>query len=506
MDIPLDEVVYFDAISSSATGAAVDCDSTPTFAVYEESTDTDIGVGGNMTKRTSLTGNYRGSFTASAANGFEAGKFYAVIGSATIGGIATKGVLREFRIAAAENTAGVRTVDTVRVGGTTQTARDIGASVLLSSGTGTGQVKLSSGYVAPNWGDVGNPTTSVNLSGTTTNLVNTATTLTNAPSDSSGTTTLLSRLTSTRAGYLDNLSAGAVATASALTSAASDITTLLGKFTGITLVKEWLGLLAGKQTGNSTARTELRATGAGSGTFDETTDSLEGIRDRGDAAWITATGFSTLDASGVRAAVGLASANLDTQLADIPTVAEFEARTLAAAAYFDFTTDSVTVGTNNDKTGYSLTNLTVASTVTLAAGTHNPQSGDAYGVVNNDTHGNAALKTLIDTVDTVADGVKAKTDQLDFTGTAGALKSESTNMRGTDGAYTGTPPTAVAIRQEIDSNSTQLAKLGTPAGASVSADIAAAKTEIDKIPRTGETHTWTNTGTAAAATVEITEP
>jgi hypothetical protein len=48
-----------------------------------------------------------------------------------------------------------------------------------------------------------------------------------------------------------------------------------------------------------------------------------------------------LDAAGTRSAVGLASANLDTQLADIPTVAEFEARTLLASAYFDPTTDTV---------------------------------------------------------------------------------------------------------------------------------------------------------------------
>lgn len=48
---------------------------------------------------------------------------------------------------------------------------------------------------------------------------------------------------------------------------------------GITSLAEWLGLLAGKQTGNATARTEIRATGAGSGSFDETTDSLEAIRD-----------------------------------------------------------------------------------------------------------------------------------------------------------------------------------------------------------------------------------
>lgn len=38
----------------------------------------------------------------------------------------------------------------------------------------------------------------------------------------------------------------------------------------------------------------------------------------------------------------------------------------------------VTVGTNNDKSGYSLTNLTVQASTTLATGTHNPQTGDSY--------------------------------------------------------------------------------------------------------------------------------
>jgi hypothetical protein len=41
-----------------------------------------------------------------------------------------------------------------------------------------------------------------------------------------------------------------------------------------------------------------------------------------------------LDAAGVRTAIGLTVANLDTQLADLPTVAEFEARSLPAASYF----------------------------------------------------------------------------------------------------------------------------------------------------------------------------
>lgn len=58
-------------------------------------------------------------------------------------------------------------VDVIKVAGTTQTARDIGASVLLSNGTGTGQLKLASGYVAMTWADIAAPTTTVNFSGTT---------------------------------------------------------------------------------------------------------------------------------------------------------------------------------------------------------------------------------------------------------------------------------------------------------------------------------------------------
>jgi hypothetical protein len=44
--------------------------------------------------------------------------------------------------------------------------------------------------------------------------------------------------------------------------------------------------------------------GGGTNTFDRTTDSLEVLRDRGDAAWITATGFSTHSAADVVTALG----------------------------------------------------------------------------------------------------------------------------------------------------------------------------------------------------------
>lgn len=120
--------MHFDVITSDANGAAIDADSTPTFAVYEEATDTDIGVGGNLTKRTSLTGNYRGTFTVSAANGFELGKFYNVIASATVGGVAAKCVAGNFRIIAAEHTAGYNVAT-------------------IKDGTGTGEIDTTSGGV-----------------------------------------------------------------------------------------------------------------------------------------------------------------------------------------------------------------------------------------------------------------------------------------------------------------------------------------------------------------------
>ncbi len=65
------------------------------------------------------------------------------------------------------------------------------------------------------------------------------------------------------------------------------------KLVGITLHNEWLGAIAGDQNADATALTEIRASGAGSGTYDPNNDSIEAIRARGDAAWPTATGFNT---------------------------------------------------------------------------------------------------------------------------------------------------------------------------------------------------------------------
>lgn len=188
-----------DGTSSTTTNAGAEVDATNakgTYKVTLTSTETDCTFG-------TLAG------VSSTANialfGVEIGFEYVPTAATTFGAF-----IGNATAAIAADASG--RVDVSKIAGTAQTARDLGASVLLSSGTGTGQVKLSAGYIAPNWGDVGNPTTVNNLSGTTVK------TLTDAPSDSAGVTTLLARVSAARAGYFDNLSAGAVMLASSYTA------------------------------------------------------------------------------------------------------------------------------------------------------------------------------------------------------------------------------------------------------------------------------------------------
>jgi hypothetical protein len=84
-----------------------------------------------------------------------------------------------------------------------------------------------------------------------------------------------------------------LATSTALAAVATNVTALVTRipatlFAGITSLANWLGAIAGK-TADSTTRSQINATAAGA-SFNETTDSLEAIRDRGDAAWVSGGG------------------------------------------------------------------------------------------------------------------------------------------------------------------------------------------------------------------------
>lgn len=93
----LNDSVTYDFITNANTGAVVDADSTPTWEVFEDDNDTPI-LTGNATKRTSKTGDYRVTFTASAANGFENGKYYNLVASATVATIVGKARVVTFKI------------------------------------------------------------------------------------------------------------------------------------------------------------------------------------------------------------------------------------------------------------------------------------------------------------------------------------------------------------------------------------------------------------------------
>jgi hypothetical protein len=99
-------------------------------------------------------------------------------------------------------------------------------------------------------------------------------------------------------------------------------------------------------------------------------------------------GLSTLREVDIRSAVGLASANLDTQLADLPTVAELEARTLIASAYFDPATDPVATVTN-------LTNLPAIPANWITA------AGIATGAITSAKFATGAITSTVVAANTI---------------------------------------------------------------------------------------------------------
>lgn len=277
-------------------------------------------------------------------------------------------------------------VDVIKIAGTTQTARDVGASVLLSSGTGTGQLDFTSGVVKANLAqilgtaltetagllaggfkkffNVSSPTGTVNsipdaVAGASGGLFiagsNAATTanitgnLTGSVSGSVGSVTAGVTITTNndKTGYALS-SAGVQAIWDALTSALSTASSI-----GKLLVD------------NINATISSRSTYAGGDTSGTTTLLSRLTSGR-------ASNLDNLDAaiSAVLSAIsGVAAA-----------VWAVGTRTLTGFGF------SVTVGTNNDKTGYALTSA--YDPAKTAA-----QAGDAMALTTGE-RGSVADKVL----------------------------------------------------------------------------------------------------------------
>jgi hypothetical protein len=148
---------------------------------------------------------------------------------------------------------------------------------------------------------------------------------------------------------------------------------------------------------------------------------------------------SSLDAAGVRSAVGLASANLDTQLADVPTVAEMTARTLATA---DYATAAAlaTVDTVVD----SILDDTGTAGVVVAAGSKTGYALGATGVdsvvVESGLNARQALSVVASAVGGVLSGAGTGTEIIKGAGVATTRITATVDESGNRSAVTLSPP------------------------------------------------------------------
>ena len=115
----------------------------------------------------------------------------------------------------------------------------------------------------------------------------------------------------------------------------ASVTAIQDKLVGITLLNEWLGAMAGKQNADSTALTEIKATGAASGTYDPNTDSTEALRD------LTGASVTTIQNKlvGITLLNEWLGAIMGKQNADSTALTEIKA-TGAASGSYDPNTDS----------------------------------------------------------------------------------------------------------------------------------------------------------------------
>ena len=327
-------------------------------------------------------------------------------------------------------------VDTIQIGGTTQTANDVGADVneiLTDTGTTLPATLATIDGIVDNIlvdtaviGAAGAGLTEAGGTGDHLTALATAAALATVDSEVGVIDGIVDQILAdtnelqtdwANGGRLDN-----ILDARASQSSVNTIDSEVGVIDGI--VDQILADTNELQQDDYPAR----FAGIEGATFNTSTDSLEAIRNRGDAEWVTGSG-SGLDAAGVRAAVGLASANLDTQLSTIDS----------EIGVIDGIVDDILVdtGTTLPATLTTIDNEigaidTVVDSILVDTGTTLPATlATIDGIVDDilvDT--GTTLDGKLNTVDSVADAIKAKTDQLTFT-VANRVDSNAKSMNDT---------------------------------------------------------------------------
>jgi hypothetical protein len=429
----IDDLVTFTAATHTAsTGAVTDADAVPAYRVYEDETGTAI-LTGNMAKLddAGTTGFYSEQITLSAANGFEKGKSYTILITAAVGGV-TGATLRTLQVEAEVDAnsvsnigAGVITAAAIAADAITAAkiadgaidANTFAAGAITAAAVATGAIdadalaadavtEIAAGISIPSAATIADavwdePTTGHVTAGTFGEqvktdiddiLTDTGTTL-QAEVDGIQTVTNAVKVVTDAIGATGTgLSAipWNPAWDAEVESEANDalVAQNLDHLVKIAVDTDFpttvhLNSVIGHLADDGTAAT-----------FDRTTDSLEVL---------SIGGGGGLDAAGVRAAVGLASANLDTQLAAIDDAIDTEVAAIKAK------TDQLTFGTANrvDAQVYGVQANALTAAALAADAVTEIQAGlstlDAAGVRTAVGLASANLDTQLDALPTNAE-------------------------------------------------------------------------------------------------------
>jgi hypothetical protein len=380
----------FDFNTHQADGTPITLAGTPAISVYKNST-TESTSGVTLTvDYDSRTGMHHVVIDTSANGTFYAtdNDFSVVVTTGTVNSISVVGtVVARFSLGRA---------NVSHITSTAQTARDIGASVLLSSGTGTGQLDFTSGVVKANAVQilgtaVSTPATAGILD---VNLKNIANAAVNTSSAQIGVNVVSQA----------NIDFGALQKTSLNAATPASVVGAVGSVTGN------VGGSVASVAANGITSTSIAA------------DAINAASVKADAVTKIQNGLATPTniTAGVITTV--------TNLTNAPTAGDFTATmktsiTTAATA----ATPTVTVGTNNDKTGYSLA-ADQAVNVTKWNGTAVATPATAGIPEVNVKNINNVATTSVTTIS----AYQGHTQPLNFTGTgvSALIKSDTVDIAG----------------------------------------------------------------------------
>jgi hypothetical protein len=526
-DLRLGDTIDIKFATVSTTGAPTTLAGSPVISAYPANSTTQITAGITLTVDfDAVTGLHNVRVVASSGNGYATATNYdLVITAGTVGGTSVVGyVIGSFSIenrsalmptTAARtlvvDAAGLADANMVKAGatgaGTAQTARDLGASVLLSAGTGTGQIDFTSGVVKANLAQIlatALTETAGQLAGgfkkffniaapastmDALTLVATATNLTNAPTAGD--------LTATMKASVTTAATAATPTAAAVTgNVGGNVTGSVGSVAGA--VASVTGNVGGNVTGSvgsiasgGIARASFAAeTGlqsirsntaqAGSGTSITLDASASAVTDFYKNALVVITG-----GTGVGQGRFCTAYNGSTKVATVTAWATNPDNTSTFAVIAFDAIVGATAPTAAQNATAVWQDLLAGSDFSTASSIGKLLKDDIDAAISTRAS-QTSLDTLDDYVDTEVAAIKAKTDQLVFT-VANQIDANVLDWKSA---------TAPAMTGDA------FARLGAPAGASVSADVAAVKADTAAVKTKTDQITFT-TANKVDSTIQI---